>query len=185
MAQKALSLLEVAEDFRSQTRLRIQLGVLHLQSDPPLPHEALTLLDQAQADGSFASLNDADRSRIKVASSRARFILGDHLEAAAILAELDDSGVADALLAGIEALILRAQICGTQGRPEESIEHLRAAATRLSQLGYEHGVAQLWFEVGSLLDEHDLYREAAIAFRSAGATTGLSKAASAQSNVMS
>lgn len=175
MAEKALSLLESAEDSRSQTRLRVQLGVLHLQSDPPLPHEALAILTRAEADGRVSGINDADRARIQVALARAHFMLNDLVLAGTIVDAVLRSGSAASMLIEVEALLLRAQIAGVHARSDDAVADLRDACVKLSTLGGDHGVAQLWFELGACLDEHGLYREAAHAYRSAGQTTGLTR----------
>ena len=174
LAEKALSLLEVAEDSRSQTRLRIQLGVLHLQSDPPLPLEALKILDRAEIDGRVSGINEADRARIQMGQARAHFLLGALLEAADILNSILGVETESSIL-GVEARLLQGEIAGVHGRTDEAVAHLRAACEQLAEYDGDHGVAQLWFELGACLDEHGLYREAAQAYRSAGATTGLSR----------
>ncbi|WP_323792246.1 helix-turn-helix domain-containing protein [Nocardioides sp.] len=175
MAEKALSLLEVAEDSRSQTRLRIQLGVLHLQCDPPLPLEALEILNRAEADGRVSGINEADRARIQMGQARAQFLLGALFEASEILDSILGCVETESSILGVEALLLQGEIAGVHGRSEDAIAHLRAASEQLAEYDGDHGVAQLWFELGACLDEHGLYREAAQAYKSAGATTGLSR----------
>lgn len=175
LASKALSLLEAAEDSRSQTRLRVQLGLLHLRSEPPLAQEALAILGQADRDGQVSGINAADRARIKVGTARALFLVGDLADAVvAARSALQESAGVSALLES-EALLLQGEISGARGQGEEAVTHLRMAASRLGTLGSEHGVAQLWFELGALLDHHGLFREAAYAYRSAGTTTGLGR----------
>lgn len=173
LAAKALSILEVAEDARSQTRLRVQLGLLNLRSDPPRPEEALEILRRADRDGASSELNAADRSRIKIGIARAQYLLDDvALAEESVHAALEEVGESSSLLEA-EALILRGQIAVTRGHGDDATASYRAAASRLSTLGGDRGVASLWFDLGSLLSEQHLYEEAAHAFRAAGSTTGL------------
>lgn len=175
LAAKALAILESAEDSRSLTRLRIQLGLLHLRSDPPQPRDALDILAQADGDGVASEINFADRSRIKVGIARAQFLVGDLDEAdRAAESALAQSG-ADSRLLTAEALILRGQIASARREAERAVPLFRQATEVLTDLGEIRGVAQLWFEVGALLDEHGLYQEAARAYRAAGTTTGLTR----------
>lgn len=177
MAEKALSLLVVAEDARSQTRLRIQLGLLHLRNDPPLVDEALAILNRAHAESRFTALNNHDRTQLQIGLARAHFLRGDLAEAAVLVeAELFGSAEDSPELAEVEALVLQGQISAARGNPDEAVTRFRKAASRLTEVPEQHGVAQLWFELGTLLDEFNLYRESAQAFRSAGATTGLTRA---------
>jgi tetratricopeptide (TPR) repeat protein len=178
LAHKALSLLEIAEDSRSQMRLRIQLGVLHLQSDPAHPEKALEYLRQAMADAEVNGINDADRTRARVGIAQATFMLGHLDEAADLLQVLLDSGIAEAMLASAEAHVLQARVASARGDEAGAVEYLGAAQSTLEGLQGEssaHGIAQLWFEIGDLLDQHGRYREAAAAYRSAGTTTGLTR----------
>ncbi|MGA8845222.1 MAG: helix-turn-helix transcriptional regulator [Nocardioides sp.] len=183
LASKALALLEAVEDSRSQTRLRVQLGLLHLRSEPPHAQEALALLSQADQDGQHSDINAADRARIKVGTARALFMVGNLADAerAARVALEESSGVS--VLLESEALLLHGEIASARDEGEVAVTHLRMAASRLTTLGSEHtvdhGVAQLWFELGALLDHHGLFRESALAYRSAGSTTGLRRAPAA------
>lgn|GEM_PF-648856 len=179
LAEKALALLEVAEDARSQTRLRIQLGLLHLRTSPPEPEQALALLIRAQTEGQVSDINAFDRARIQIGLARAHFLIGDLVEAATLI-EVAALTCADASeLLAVEALVLRGQVAAAQGRSDAAVACFREGSARLAEVEDEHGVGQLWFELGAFLDELGLYRESAAAYRSAGATTGLSRAPSA------
>lgn len=176
MAEKALALLETAEDARSQTRLRIQLGLLHLRTDPPLVDEALAILDRAQDEARYTDINASDRAELRIGLARANYFAGDFATAGVFVeAELagDDSGFTRT---GVEALLLRAQISAGRGESGSAVTDLSECVTRLHALPDQYGIAQLWFEVGTLLDEHGLYREAAQAYRSAGSSNGLTRA---------
>ena len=52
----------------------------------------------------------------------------------------------------------------------------REAVLELSSIGSDRGAAAAWFELGALLDELGLEREAHDAYRSAAASTGLRRA---------
>lgn len=172
LATKALRLLEAADDARSQTRLRITFGLLHLRSEPPQASQALDILAQADIDGQTSGINATDRGRIGVGRARAQYLLGNLAESAASARAVLDTETVSALLAG-ESLILLGQIAAARDRPDEAITHFREAATQLSTLSDEPAVGQLWFELGALMDQQDLYREAAQAYRAAGSSIGL------------
>ena len=69
--------------------------------------------------------------------------------------------------------MLLGQAAATRGDAEAAARHYREAVLELSSIGSDRGAAEAWFELGGLLDELGLEREAHDAYRSAAASTGL------------
>ncbi len=173
LARKALGLLESADDSRTHTRLEITYGILHLSSEPPMPAEALSILSRAEEDGLTSAISAADRGRIHVGKARAYLLLGElNLAERTARSALEETRGVSPLL-NVEALLILGQALSAAGRREEAVSTFRQVSDQLTPMSDETHVGQLWFELGALLDQHDLIREAAYAFRSAGSTAGL------------
>ncbi len=68
LAERALALLGEGENARNLARLRSQLGIMQLQSDPPLGSEALENLGRAAAELKECEASPVDVARNDVAS---------------------------------------------------------------------------------------------------------------------
>ena len=180
LAEKALALLEAAEDARNQTRLRIQLGLLHLRSDPPLPQEALTALRQATRDAETTDLAAADRARIAVGLARAHLMLDELDEAALAVRDAHRESASSSPFLAVQAQVLDGQIALATGRRDAALETFRAAAVQLETVqDSAQEIAQLWFDLGAILDSEGQYREASQAFKAASALSGTGMTAAA------
>ncbi len=173
LAGRALALLETTEDARSLARLRGQLGMLQLAMSPPEADAALENLLRSERDLQWIRTDDLDRAELRLGQARARLLLGDVEEAAVIAEDCAGSAAGTAPLLASRAMVLLGQVAAARGRSEESIDYFRSAILTLSGMGADRRAAELWFELGSLLQEHGLITEAMDAYRRAAASTGL------------
>lgn len=174
LARRALALLETTAGGRNLARLRSQLGVMHLQLDPPEPDEALRELHVAEQ-----ALRASDASSVDLASNhmwqaRAWFLQGRHEEAAARATEVLESLGSTAPLVAADGHALIGEVAIEQGHTGAARTAFQRAVMVLSAAGADKHAAQLWFDLGGLLErvgESDLALDA---FRRAAASTGLS-----------
>jgi hypothetical protein len=76
-------------------------------------------------------------------------------------------------LVAARATVLLGQVAATRSETAATHDYFRQAILALSAAGSDRGVAELWFELGSLMEEHGMVNEALQAFRSAAASTGI------------
>ena len=180
LAAKALKLLESVEDNRNFARLRSALGQMQLCLDPPQIDEARANLDAAGAQLLWSSASPIDVGRNTLAIARSELLSGDVQAAETRAATVLDQVRGSAPILSTDALMLLGQAAAMRGDAEEAARHYREAILDLSGIGSDRGAAAAWFELGGLLDELGLEREAHDAYRSAAASTGLVSFYSAQ-----
>ena len=173
LAAKALRLLESADEDRGLAQLRSTLGWLQLRLDPPQLEEARANLEAAKEHMVWSSAGPIDLGRNAVYLARAEHLSGDlrgaEERATSVLEQVGSS----APLVRIEALTLLGEVAASRDDAEGAALHYREAALELTRIGSDRGAAAAWFELGELLDELGLQREAHDAYRSAAASTGL------------
>ncbi len=174
LASRALSLLAEGRDGRNLARLRIRVGELQLQSDPPEIELALAQLSLAREELVATSASDVDRAYNEVAVGYAHLMSGDPRSAleAADLAET--MAGPSAHLVRASAIVVRGQAHAAMGRQGEAREAYVDAVHVLSGAGSDRDAAQLWFELADLLEAVGDLDGAREAYRSAAATSGLS-----------
>lgn len=178
LAEKAIALLDETNDSRNQARLRSSLGWLQLRLDPPQLEVALANFVQAGGELEFSGSSASDVARNNIGMARTHFLMGRFDEAASMATvglEMTRSSVP---LMAAEALVLQGEVAGARGAVEEAVTAFREAIFVLSGVGADRGAAQLWFELGGLLQQHGHTEEALAAYKSAAASTGLTPAAS-------
>lgn len=173
LARRALNLLEQSAGGRNLARLRSQLGVMHLQLDPPEPEAALEQLRDAEQ-----ALRTSDASSIDLASNhlwqaRAWFLQGRHEAAAARAAEVLEALGDTAPLVSADGHVLVGEVAVRQGHTGAARIAFQRAVMVLSAAGADRHAAQLWFDLGGLLEEIGEADLALDAFRRAAASTGL------------
>ena len=172
LAAKALRQYEAGEDGRNVGRLRTQLGILQLRLDPPDPDQAKQTLAQALRELEWSSASPADRAENQLALARAEFLLGDDDAAILRLETLHDLGDRTPLLTA-DTHVLAGQVAARRGDLTQAHASYQEAILTLSGIGADRGAAQLWFELGGLLEEVGQTDEARDAYRRAAASTGL------------
>lgn len=173
LAHRALALLENLDDATGVTRLRMELGIIQLELDPPDVDAALGNLERSESDATWANVSPVDLASNRVAQAKAHWMRLDLARAEDIAMSCRDEVIEIAPLIAAKATVLLGQIAATRGDTETTAAHFRDAILTLSAAGSDRGVAELWFELGALLEEHGMLTEAMQAFRSAAASTGL------------
>jgi len=177
-ARAALPIIEAAHDARNIARLRSQYGILLLrggetESARETLREALTALDQTDSSGS-------DRATTRTALAEVELALGDIEAARMVLADVQPEDVAQSPMAGAERAMLLGRIAVAAHEVQEAVEHYRAALDILSGLTADRGVGEVWFELGSLLEEVGEADSAQAAYRAAAASAGFAARTSAR-----
>jgi len=173
LARHALALLQQASGGRNQARLRSHLGLMHLKTDPPDPDAAFVELRQAEDELRNSDASTVDLALNQVWQARACLLQGRHDEAAARAHEVLGSVGDSAPLVAADAHVLVGEVALHQGHAGAARAAFQRAVMALSAAGADRQVAQLWFDLGGLLEgvgEADLALDA---FRRAAASTGL------------
>ncbi|WP_162249793.1 MULTISPECIES: helix-turn-helix domain-containing protein [unclassified Nocardioides] len=173
MTRQALAVLERSEDARNVARLRSQLGIHLMRVDPPEAAEALTVLLRAADELALTDAGPADLADNRLAQARARFLLGDVDTAREQATETAASTRGTAPLVAAESSVLLGQIAIHAGAPGPALAHFHEAVLLLSGVGADRAAAQVWFELGGLLEGAGDPGGALDAYRRAAAATGL------------
>lgn len=173
LASKALSTLEAADDNRNLARLRTMLGVLMLRQDPPAVAEARSALDLAGRELEWSSASAIDRARNEVALARVALFEGDYDETVERVRRAL-AGVGDeAPMLAADATALLGQVALATGDADSAASHFQDAVLALSAVGADRKAAQLWFDLGALLESIGADEQARDAYKRAAASTGL------------
>ncbi len=180
LAQKAIGLLDQTNDARNQARLRTMLATLQLRLDPPDLEAAIANFLRAELELEHSDSSTGDLARNQIGLARARYLSND-LAVAHDLADSAWEATSQTFpLLAAEARVLHGQIAAAEGATERAVAHFREAILALSGIGDDRGAAQLWFEIGGLLQECGQTDDALEAYRRAAASTGLTRRAAIQ-----
>ncbi|QCW52492.2 helix-turn-helix domain-containing protein [Nocardioides dongxiaopingii] len=175
LAQKAVALLDQTHDARNMARLRLQLGLLQLKMDPPEVDGAFLNLTQSSDEMAFTDASVVDRGRVQLGLAKARLLVGDAEEAERLAEDCFEKTRDTSLMLASEARLVLGQIAIHRGHVEQAVEFFRHAIVILDGVGAGRESAQMWFELGTLLQQHGAMDDALDAFRRAGASTGLTR----------
>lgn len=173
MARKAIALFEQESDTRNLARLRTEMANMQLRQDPPQAAEAKCNLERAARELDWSSASAIDKADNQLALARATLLLGDADTAAELAASSYQVASEQAPLTAAEALVLQGQIAASQGRIDEASAAYKEAILLLSGVGADRRAAELWFELGGLLQDVGEAAAALDAYRRAAASTGL------------
>lgn len=173
LARKAIALFEQDSDARNLARLRTELATVQLRLDPPEAAEAKATLEHAAREMDWSSASAMDKADNLLALARANLILGDAATAAEQSASSFLIARDQAPLSASEALVLQGQISASQGHSDQAAATYKEAILLLSGVGADRRAAELWFELGGLLQDVNEPAAALDAFRRAAASTGL------------
>lgn len=173
LAARALALLSEGRDERNLARLRLQVGRLLLQADPPEVTTAIDHATRARAALAHTSATAVDLAFCDVTLAQARLLTGDLAAARELAERCLEQAPADAALPRVEATIVLGQVAASEGDPAAARARYQSAAQLLSAVGADRSAAQVWYELAELLEEVGEYDGARAAFRSAAAATGL------------
>ncbi|MCW2856890.1 MAG: helix-turn-helix protein [Marmoricola sp.] len=172
LAKHALALLESDDDNRNLARLHSQLGMFLLAGDSPDPAAAKQSLERAATQLEWSSSSVIERGYNSVALARSLVMLGESDDAERLVEDIVSS-VDSAPLLLAECALLRGQISGVRGDSDRAREAYLEAVRILSSVGADRAAAQMWVDLGTLLDGLGEAEAALTAFRSAAASTGL------------
>lgn len=173
LAERALALLGEGSDVRNLARLRLQLGIMLLRLDPPEHTDALAYLHQARAELSASSASLVDLARCDTAIGRALFAAGDLDGAQRAADQANESSGELSPSVAADALAVLGQIAAAEGNGSQARDLYGAAVRHLTAVGSDRGAAQLWLELGALLDAAGDSEAARDAYLSAAVSTGL------------
>lgn len=173
LARKALAYFEVGEDLRNLGRLRTQIALTQLRIDPPDPTGALETLDKADQEYAWSAVSTLDLAHKALIRARANFLLGNLSEAVGALELCDSTAPDDAVVLRASSLALAGQIAGATGDAKLARERTLEAVRTLTGIGADRDAAQLWFELGTMLEASGDTASALDAFRRAASSTGL------------
>jgi len=172
LAKHALSLLESGDDNRNLAKLHSQLGMFLLATEPPDAAGARQSLEQAATELEWSAATVVERGYNQVALARSFLLLGDLDRAESLAGEVTEIAAGAPLLAA-DCALLRGQLNAVRGRSEDARQAYLEAVRLLSAVGADRAAAQMWLDLGTLLDELGESAAANTAFRSAAASTGL------------
>lgn len=180
LARRAIALFEQDSDARNLARLRTEMAAMQLRLDPPEAMEAKQNLERAARELDWSSASPMDKADNQLALARANLLLGD-------VATADEQADVcfriardQAPLSAAEALVLRGQIAASRQRTDEASASYKEAILLLSGVGADRRAAELWFELGGLLQDVGEAEAALDAYRRAAASTGLTPRTSLQ-----
>jgi tetratricopeptide (TPR) repeat protein len=179
MAEKALALFGEGRDARNLARLRMQLGIMQLQSDPPAVREAEANLEQARSELTASSASAVDLARCKLGMARTHFLGGELEQARVLSAEAAEDTEGTAPILAADASVLQGQVAAAQGDIDAATASYRRAVLLLTGVGADRLAGQLWFELGGLFDAVGDGDSARDAYRSAAASVGVRSRTSA------
>lgn len=173
MARKALALFEAADDNRNLAKVRAEVASLQLSQDPPDGAAALETLRNAERELAWSGASAWEISLLHITRGRAHLAIGEHAEALDSIQTGLELAPAQAPFLRASADSLKGRIAAAEGRLDDARALYRNAVMELTAAGSDRGAAQLWFDLANLLTEVGDTEGALLAFRSAGASTGL------------
>ncbi len=180
LAEKAIALLDETTDARNQARLRTVLAWLQLQMDPPELDAAIGNFTRAELELELSDSSESDVARNQIGLARARYLSGDLVEAEELTTRAYAMTGATVPLLAAEARVLQGQVAAARGSVEDAVAAFREAILVLSAVGADRGAAQLWFELGGLLQSCGQTDDALDAYRRAAASSGLTSRTSVE-----
>lgn len=172
LARRALALLGEGSDARNLARLRAQLGSMQLRLDEPDIGNATSTLRQAVAELEASSAGRVDIARTEVALARALLLGGDVSEAAVLAEQVLEEIAGSSPLLAADARVLQGQASAASGDPMAAREAYQDAVRLLTGIGADRTAADLWYEVGTLLEEMGDLDGARQAYRSSAVSAG-------------
>jgi tetratricopeptide (TPR) repeat protein len=183
LASKAMALLGEDADFRSLARLRLQLGIMQLQLDPPEVADATANLLAAREQLSQSGAGQVDRLRNEAALAEAALMGGEAATARELAAAVFEEARAVAPMVAAQARSVEGQAAAAEGDVATAAALYKEAVHCLIGMGADRSAGDLWLELGTLLDEVGETDAARQAYRSAAAAAGL-RARTRRSNVI-
>lgn len=173
LARKALTLFEEGDDNRNLAKIRAQVATLQLAQDPPDGAAALETLANADIELRLSGASAWEMALLHITRGRAHMALGNHASALDSIQTGLEVAPPQAPFLRATADSVKGRIAAAEGRLDDARALYRNAVMELTAAGSDRGAAQLWFDLANLLTEVGDTEGALQAFRSAGASTGL------------
>ena len=173
LAERALALLAEGAGGRNLARLRSVFADMQLQLDPPGLEEAERQFDLAAQELRASSASAIDLARNDLGRARMLLLGGDFSAAGMQSAAVHDAVREQAPIIAAEAKAVEGQAVAACGMADQAARAYRSAVLLLTGAGADREAAQLWFELGGLLEGVGDFESARDAYRSAAASTGL------------
>ena len=174
LADRALGLLGEGQDARNVARLRLELGRLQLNLDPPKVTEALEQIRRGAGELRATSASQVEVAQGDVALARALLLDGQPALAVETAAAARESSPGGSSLGLAEAILVHGEALAELGREAEARLSYAQAAEILSQLrSRDRWVAQAWCELAELNEALGDFEAARAAFRAAASASGL------------
>jgi len=174
LARRALALLGEGQDSRNLARLRLELGRLQLNLEPPQVTEAMDHVRRGQEELRATSASEAEVAQSHTLLAQA-FLLDGQSERAIDLAEVARAAVpADAPLELAEAISVLGEALAGAGQTEDARRACHSAMETLERVeGADRAAAQLWFDLADVLEGLGDLEGARTALRGAAVASGL------------
>ena len=172
LAERALALLGEGEEGRNLARLRTQLGVMLLRQTSPQVDEAEQHLVRAREELLASDSSALDVARCDLQLARILLLRGDVDEAEELATSVSSAAQGWPLVAADADAVL-GRVAVARAAVDEARAAFRRAVATLSAAQADRDVAQLWYELGALLDGVGDASTARDAYRSAAASLGL------------
>lgn len=173
LASKALALLGEGTDLRGLAVLRSMLGIMQLQLDPPQLDAATENLTTAREQMEHSGVGQVDRWRNELALAEAALIGGHAHRARDISAAVYEASREGTPLVAATARALEGQAAALEGYVDMAASMYKEAVHVLTGVGADRSAAELWLELGGLLETVGELETSRLAYRSAAAATGL------------
>jgi transcriptional regulator with XRE-family HTH domain/Tfp pilus assembly protein PilF len=174
LAGRALALLGEGQDARNLARLRLELGRLQLNLEPPNVTEALRQIQRGNSELRDTSASLVELAHGNVVLARALLLDGRPEYAVEVALEARASIPDEASLAMAEATIVHGEALAELGQRDDAREAYQGAAQILTALGgADRWVAQAWCELAELFEGLGELEAARAAFRGAASASGL------------
>lgn len=174
LADRALGLLGEGQDARNLARLRIELGRLQLDLEPPNLTAALEQIRRGSGELRATSASPVEVALGDVVLARALLLDGQPALAVETAVAARSASPDDASLGMAEAIIVHGEGLAALGREDDARSAYAEAAEILSRLGdSDRWVAQAWCELAELNEALGDFNAARAAFRKAASASGL------------
>lgn len=183
LARRALDIFEQDSSMRNLALLRTELAHMQLRHDPHEAAEAKRTLERAAQEMDWSQSTPMDKADNQLVMARASLLLGDVDAAAEQARESLAIALDHSPLGAAEALVVQGEIAMSRGDVPAATASYRRAIMTLAGAGADRRVAELWFELGGLLEEVGDTEAALDAFRRSAASTGLTPRISSRPQV--
>jgi transcriptional regulator with XRE-family HTH domain len=172
LAERALALLGEGDETRNLARLRTELGVMLLRQPQPQVDVAEQHLVRARDELLATDSSALDVGRCDLQLARICLLRGD-VDGAEQLATAVHEAAHEWPLVAADADAVLGRVAAARAAVDEARTLFRRAVATLSAAQADRDVAQLWYELGALLDGVGDAATARDAYRSAAASLGL------------